>query len=159
MIRAIDLSYAYPGGELLRFPPVALEPGQSLVLRGNSGSGKSTWLALVAGLLTASQGELCVAGQDLSALSASARDGWRARTIGFLPQKLHLSAALTVQKTLPWCTLRRASRRIARPLGEAWQRLVLLIWLIAAPANSRVAKPNAWPCACCFAGAKGHPGR
>jgi putative ABC transport system ATP-binding protein len=100
MIRAIDLSYAYPGGELLRFPPVALEPGQSLVLRGNSGSGKSTWLALVAGLLTASQGELCVAGQDLSALSASARDGWRARTIGFLPQKLHLSAALTVAENL-----------------------------------------------------------
>ncbi|MBP6645609.1 MAG: ATP-binding cassette domain-containing protein, partial [Burkholderiaceae bacterium] len=100
MIRAIDLSYAYPGGELLRFPRVALEPGQSLVLRGNSGSGKSTWLALVAGLLTASQGELCVAGQDLSALSASARDGWRARTIGFLPQKLHLSAALTVAENL-----------------------------------------------------------
>ena len=99
MIWTHELAYAYPQGSLLQFPDMALEQGQCLVLRGNSGSGKSTWLALVAGLLTP-KGELRVAGQDLSALSASARDGWRARTIGFLPQKLHLSAALTVAENL-----------------------------------------------------------
>jgi putative ABC transport system ATP-binding protein len=36
----------------------------------------------------------------LSKLSRAARDAWRARSIGFLPQKLHLSDALTVQRNL-----------------------------------------------------------
>jgi len=33
-------------------------------------------------------------------LGALKTDAWRAQTIGFLPQKLHLSAALTVQQNL-----------------------------------------------------------
>jgi putative ABC transport system ATP-binding protein len=70
------------------------------VLQGPSGSGKSTWLALVAGLLAPQAGELLVAGQSPAALPERARDAWRARTIGFLPQRLHLSAALTVQQNL-----------------------------------------------------------
>ena len=41
-----------------------------------------------------------VAGQDLSALKKIATDAWRARTIGFFPQKLHLSEALTVAGNL-----------------------------------------------------------
>lgn len=71
--------------------------GGVLLLRGRSGSGKSTWLALAAGLLTATHGTLTVAGQSLNALKPIARDAWRARAIGFLPQKLHLSEALTVE--------------------------------------------------------------
>jgi putative ABC transport system ATP-binding protein len=67
-----------------------------LVLRGNSGSGKSTFLALAAGLLTAAQGSVEVAGQNPARLSAIQRDAWRGRTVGFLPQRLHLSDALTV---------------------------------------------------------------
>jgi putative ABC transport system ATP-binding protein len=45
-------------------------------------------------------GELTVAEQPLSALRTLAADAWRARVIGFLPQKLHLSAALSVQQNL-----------------------------------------------------------
>jgi putative ABC transport system ATP-binding protein len=39
-------------------------------------------------------------GQDLALLRGSEMDQWRAKAIGFLPQKLHLSAALTVVKNL-----------------------------------------------------------
>lgn len=41
-----------------------------------------------------------MAGQALHGLKKTAADAWRARAIGFLPQKLHLSAALTVQQNL-----------------------------------------------------------
>ncbi len=100
MILTHQLAYAYPKGAQLAFQDVQLEQGDILVLRGNSGSGKSTWLALLAGLLTPQQGELTVAGQRLNALSNTARDAWRANNLGFLPQKLHLSEALTVAENL-----------------------------------------------------------
>jgi putative ABC transport system ATP-binding protein len=100
MIHAQHLSYTYSGQAALIFPDVELPQGDTLVLRGNSGSGKSTWLALLAGLLRPQQGELTVAGQGLSGLSNTARDAWRANNLGFLPQKLHLSEALTVAENL-----------------------------------------------------------
>lgn len=100
MIEALGLALAYPGGPLLRFNDTTVEQGGTLLLRGPSGSGKSTWLALVAGLLTPSAGVLRVAGQAVAALGPSARDAWRARNVGFLPQKLHLSDALTVADNL-----------------------------------------------------------
>ena len=104
MIKTQQLSYLYPQSDAasatLHFPNVDLAQGDVLVLRGNSGSGKSTWLALLAGLLTPQQGELSVAGQRLNGLSNTARDAWRANNLGFLPQKLHLSEALTVAENL-----------------------------------------------------------
>ena len=104
MIFTQQLSYLYSQSDAksatLHFPNVDLEQGDVLVLHGNSGSGKSTWLALLAGLLTPQQGELTVAGQRLNGLSNTARDAWRANNLGFLPQKLHLSEALTVAENL-----------------------------------------------------------
>ena len=100
MIHTHELTYTYPQGATLRFPDVQLPQGGVLVLRGNSGTGKSTWLALLAGLLTPQGGTLTVAGQLLNSLSASQRDAWRAKNLGFLPQKLHLSEALTVAGNL-----------------------------------------------------------
>ncbi|MDO9568426.1 MAG: ATP-binding cassette domain-containing protein [Hydrogenophaga sp.] len=100
MIQAQGVAFAYAGGQVLRFHDVAVEQGGTVLLRGPSGSGKSTWLALAAGLLTPTAGVLQVADQDVAMLSRSARDDWRARTVGFLPQKLHLSEALTVADNL-----------------------------------------------------------
>lgn len=100
MIQTHQLTYAYPEGPALGFPDVQIPQGGVLVLRGNSGSGKSTWLALLAGLLTPLSGSLVVAGQDLRALSNTGRDAWRAQNLGFLPQKLHLSEALSVSGNL-----------------------------------------------------------
>ena len=100
MIQTTQLAYCYAGGAALHFPDVDVRQGGVLLLKGPSGSGKSTWLALAAGLLRASSGQITVAGQDLNALKNVATDAWRARVIGFLPQKLHLSEALTVSGNL-----------------------------------------------------------
>ncbi|HEY1102303.1 MAG TPA: ATP-binding cassette domain-containing protein, partial [Burkholderiaceae bacterium] len=73
MIESHALRFAYPGGPVLAFPDVAVPQGGTLLLRGASGSGKSTWLALVAGLRSATGGHLRVAGQDPAALAPAAR--------------------------------------------------------------------------------------
>jgi len=91
MISTQGLSYQYDGGASLRFPDMAVAQGATLLLCGPSGCGKSTWLALVAGLVRPASGQLTVAGQALNDLDSVATDAWRASTIGFLPQKLHLS--------------------------------------------------------------------
>ena len=100
MIDSRGLQYTYPRGEPLRFGDVSVAQGGTLLLRGPSGSGKSTWLALASGLLTPTAGEVVVGGQAVGALPGAARDAWRARHIGFLPQKLHLSEALSVVDNL-----------------------------------------------------------
>ena len=110
MISTRQLAYRYTGGPALAFADLDVPQGGVLLVGGASGSGKSTWLALAAGLLGPSAGHQDVAGQALGPglgpgrgaanLKNSALDAWRARTIGFLPQKLHLSAALSVHANL-----------------------------------------------------------
>ncbi|MDP2819960.1 MAG: ATP-binding cassette domain-containing protein [Polaromonas sp.] len=100
MISTRQLAYQYPGGAELRFEDMAVPQGGVVLLRGASGSGKSSWLALAAGLLAPTAGDITVAGQSMATLGKVAGDAWRARTIGFLPQKLHLSEALTVHANL-----------------------------------------------------------
>lgn len=100
MIKSLGLSFAYPQGRTLTFPDVDVPQGAVLLLGGPSGCGKSTWLALVAGLVAPTAGTLTVAGQSLNALKSVASDAWRAGAIGLLPQKLHLSPALSVYQNL-----------------------------------------------------------
>lgn len=100
MIDTRGLAHGYEPATSLRFADVTVPQGGTLLLRGPSGSGKSTWLALAAGLLTPTEGELRVAGQAVAALKGGQRDRWRARCIGFLPQKLLLSEALSVADNL-----------------------------------------------------------
>lgn len=100
MISSSNLSFRYPQGPMLVFPDVEVQQGAVLLLSGPSGCGKSTWLALVAGLVAPTAGTLTVAGQPLNALKSVAIDAWRSGAIGLLPQRLHLSAALTVYQNL-----------------------------------------------------------
>lgn len=101
VIRTHDLQYRYPKSEAaLRFPDLDLPQGGVCLLRGRSGSGKSTWLSLVSGMRRPAGGMLTVAGQDLATLGPAALDAWRGHEVGLLPQRLHLSPALTVAQNL-----------------------------------------------------------
>jgi putative ABC transport system ATP-binding protein len=94
------LRHRYADGAEIEYRDFALPAGRHLLLRGASGSGKSTLLALLSGLLRVQRGELNVAGTDLAALSPRALDAWRGATLGVVPQRLHLSEALTVAENL-----------------------------------------------------------
>jgi putative ABC transport system ATP-binding protein len=74
--------------------------GEAWLLAGPSGSGKSTLLHLIAGLTAPTSGRIVVAGQDLAQLAPGARDRWRGRTIGLVPQRLHLIGAVSVADNL-----------------------------------------------------------
>ncbi|MEO8344313.1 MAG: ATP-binding cassette domain-containing protein [Betaproteobacteria bacterium] len=74
--------------------------GEAWLLAGPSGSGKSTVLHILAGLTTPTIGTVRVGGTDVMALAPGARDRWRGRTVGLVPQRLHLVGALNVRDNL-----------------------------------------------------------
>ncbi len=96
--QGLELQYA--NGPRLAFPNLQIEAGQHLLLRGDSGSGKSSLIALLAGLRRASSGDVWLAGQALHALSDAQIDAWRGRHLGVLPQRLHLCDALNLRDNL-----------------------------------------------------------
>jgi putative ABC transport system ATP-binding protein len=123
VIRTRALGYRYPRGPGLSFADLEVPQGGAVLLQGRSGAGKSTWLSLAAGLLAATQGEIEVAGQALAGLSRAARDRWRAQAVGFLPQKLHLSEALTVAENLGLAYFAAGRAADHARIGEALARL------------------------------------
>jgi putative ABC transport system ATP-binding protein len=74
---------------------LTLHKGESLAIVGASGSGKSTFLGLLAGLDTPSSGHISLNGHALEQLSEDARAAIRAEQVGFVFQQFHLLAALT----------------------------------------------------------------
>jgi putative ABC transport system ATP-binding protein len=94
------LNYRYARGPALAFADFEAPQGARVRLHGPSGGGKSTLLALLAGLLTPASGRIAVAGTDVVALAPRERDLWRGRTLGFMPQRLHLSESLSVWRNL-----------------------------------------------------------
>lgn len=108
------LAYGYPRGPMLRFPDLHLADGGLLLLRGASGTGKSTLLALLAALLTPTQGRLDVEGVAVHTLGPRERDAWRARHVGVLPQRLHLSDSLSVVDNLALAGWAAADRSVDR---------------------------------------------
>jgi ABC-type lipoprotein export system ATPase subunit len=92
-LSALQKSFRAPEGGrklIVDIAEFSLAPGQQLALRGESGSGKTTFLHLVAGILAADSGSIRIDGRDMAALGESARDRLRAETIGYIFQTFNL---------------------------------------------------------------------
>jgi len=129
------LRFAWPRQpELLAIERFELAHGERLFLFGPSGSGKSTLLNLIAGTLRPAHGTICIAGEPISGISASARDRLRADRIGVVFQQFNLLPYLSVSdNVLLGCRFspRRRQRAIARDgsLPAACARLLAALGL------------------------------
>jgi ABC-type lipoprotein export system ATPase subunit len=105
MIAAQGLYYSYDlrhanRSKQISFPDFSVARSGHFLLLGESGSGKTTLLHLLGGLLRPQQGKIEVDGVDIAQLSEVALDRFRGKRIGFIFQKNHLMAALTVKNNL-----------------------------------------------------------
>lgn len=136
------VEFAYPGHKpVLSIEEFKLNQGQQLLLRGASGSGKSTLLGLIAGVLRANRGCVEVAGQDLSALSGTARDRFRADHCGVIFQQFNLLPFLSVRDNIA-LGLNFVSRpRRTRNTAELDARIAELLEALGLEASSLWGRP------------------
>jgi ABC-type lipoprotein export system ATPase subunit len=90
------LTKAYGPHRVVDVAEFSLAAGAQAALRGESGSGKTTFLHLIAGILAPDAGRIELEGRDLAALGEAARDRLRAETIGYIFQTFNLLQGHTV---------------------------------------------------------------
>jgi putative ABC transport system ATP-binding protein len=71
--------------------------GETIALRGRSGSGKSTLLNLISGIDAPDEGQIQIAGSDITAMSERERTLFRRRHIGVVYQFFNLVPTLNVE--------------------------------------------------------------
>ncbi len=79
---------------------MTVDPGEFIVLLGRSGSGKTTLLHLIAGIETADEGRVVVAGRSLGTIGDRERTLFRRQHIGMIFQSLNLIPTLTVRENV-----------------------------------------------------------
>ena len=97
-IQQLIKRFTAPGGEahtVLDVPEFTLDAGQHVALRGASGTGKTTFLNCIAGILRPDQGDIELAGQNSAVASEGHRDQLRAQHIGYIFQTFNLLEGYT----------------------------------------------------------------
>ncbi len=103
MLSVKNLSYRYETSTPIEYQDFQVANGETLLIIGDSGKGKTTLLHLISGLLKSQQGEILLDSTPISQLKESDRDHFRGKNIGLVFQKPHLLNALSVQDNLLLC--------------------------------------------------------
>ncbi len=101
IIEAVNVSYIYQTKyqktKALSEVNCSFERGKVYAITGKSGSGKSTFLSLLAGLDVPTEGMLAVEGQDMRKMN---RDTYRLNRASVIYQAFHLFPLLTVMENV-----------------------------------------------------------
>ena len=92
-VNQLKKSFSSPEGENINVVDVdnfALTSSEFCGMRGESGSGKTTFLHLLAGILSPDDGLIELEGQDTVQMNSSEKDSLRAGTIGYVFQSFNL---------------------------------------------------------------------
>ena len=101
IIEAVNVSYIYQTKyqktKALSEVSCSFERGKVYAITGKSGSGKSTFLSLLAGLDVPTEGTLAVEGEDMRKMN---RDAYRLNRASVIYQAFHLFPLLTVMENV-----------------------------------------------------------
>lgn len=135
MLSLKGVRHRFGAREVLSIERFEAAPGEHWLVLGPSGCGKTTLLHILAGLLQPAEGEVTVAGKRLQELSGAALDRWRGRTLGIVPQKLHLLASLSVLENLQLAQFLAGAAADARRAHEVLAQVQLGDRAAARPAQ------------------------
>ncbi|MFT7288974.1 MAG: putative ABC transport system ATP-binding protein [Halieaceae bacterium] len=104
MLKLQDVRKSFHDGEdeliVIAGADMHLRAGETVALLGDSGSGKSTFLQIAAGLEAPDSGQVLIDGRDLSQLSERELAHVRRRDVGFVFQQFNLIPGLDVRSNL-----------------------------------------------------------
>ncbi len=121
MINTNNIAFAYNEQTRFQFPNLECEAGQTLLVTGPSGTGKTTFLHLLGGLLSPTSGEIRIKGTDLAKMNGRKLDRFRGQHIGMVFQQAHFVASLSVLENLElasWLPNGRKNTKKAQQLLE-----------------------------------------
>ena len=100
MLTITNLSLGYDNKTILQMQSLQLQQGAQQAITGVSGSGKTSLLHAIAGLMPLQQGSISIDGTDITKLNETQRDHFRGRHVGIIYQTLHLVKSLTILDNL-----------------------------------------------------------
>ncbi len=101
MIQTDNLTFYYKKKErTFRFPNIDLKQQENLLILGESGVGKTTFLHLLSGLLIPVKGKVVIDAVDINSLSNCRLDKFRGQNIGLVFQKKHAVQSLSIVDNL-----------------------------------------------------------
>lgn len=100
MLKIKNLRHFYQEKQVLSVSNWEIQKGENWLILGKSGSGKSTFLHILAGLLSPTQGQFFFKETELTKLKGEKLDLFRAKNIGLVFQKPHLVQTLSVLENL-----------------------------------------------------------
>jgi phospholipid/cholesterol/gamma-HCH transport system ATP-binding protein len=120
MIVVKDLSKEFEGHQVLRGLSLEVEKGETMVIMGRSGCGKSVLLKLIIGLLEPDEGSIWIDGREVTNLADKQMDEVRKR-FGMVFQSSALFDSLTVGENVGFSLSRHTNmdrEQIARVVAE-----------------------------------------
>lgn len=100
-------------------PTFSLESAEQRALRGESGSGKTTFLNLIAGILAPDSGSITIDGVNITTQNESARDRLRATRLGYVFQTFNLLQGYTALENVELAMM------LGRGIDHAFARRLL----------------------------------
>jgi len=102
IIRINSCSFRYLNAvqDIINIKNLTIKEGEHVFLRGKSGSGKSTFLNILTGVIEPQQGSIEILGRDITTLSVSQRDKFRGDNFGIIFQQLNLLPYLSVEENI-----------------------------------------------------------
>jgi len=131
MLQTENLSYSYDNSEWIKFPDIHCAADTSHLILGQSGTGKTTFLHLIGGLLESKKGKVIVNGTDITSLKGQTLDKFRGDNIGIIFQQAHFINAISVEENLML-----AQRLAGKPVKKEDIRNILSILNIEHKANA-----------------------
>lgn len=125
MLKTNQVRFKYPNGPSFFYPDFECAKGESLVILGQSGVGKSTLLYILGGLLKPADGKVEINETDIVSLNGSALDTFRGKNIGIVFQKSHFISSLTVKENLAFTRKLAGLKADKRRVDDILTRLAI----------------------------------
>lgn len=119
MISTKNVIFSYVENQLFHFPDLHCLAENTILITGKSGTGKTTYLHLLAGLLQPKTGEIIINNTNITQLSEGKLDQFRGKHIGLVLQKSHFIRSLSVLENLEmasWITTKKKKTAKAKEL-------------------------------------------